>query len=230
MKDETIPEGPWRFDEGVTAVFEDMLARSIPGYDRMRSLVPSIALDALDTGHAPPFVVVDLGASRGDALASFPDSVRVAVEVSEPMLSVLRARGFDEVISWDLRSGYPSTKSVEYVDVVLLVLTLQFVPVEHRAKLLEGIYRALRVGGVLVVVEKVLPRGRFLTDAYRRHKLEAGYLAEAIDRKALALEGVLVPLPVDANVRQLQDAGFDVEEFWRDLVFVGWVARKKARA
>ena len=32
MRDETMPEGPWEFDKGVTEVFEDMLERSIPDY------------------------------------------------------------------------------------------------------------------------------------------------------------------------------------------------------
>jgi len=36
--DEVMPEGKWEFDESVTAVFENMLERSIPQYELMRDL------------------------------------------------------------------------------------------------------------------------------------------------------------------------------------------------
>src|SRR5436309_11553385 len=60
--------GPrWEFDEDVTRVFDDMLRRSIPQYEAMRSVVFEVGRRFVQPGTA----VVDLGCSRGEALAPF---------------------------------------------------------------------------------------------------------------------------------------------------------------
>jgi hypothetical protein len=45
--------------------------------------------------------------------------------------------------------------------------------------------------------------------------------------RALALEGVLVPVTADWNVQLLQSVGFHhVECYWRHLCFADWITRK----
>lgn len=65
--DQTVPTGQWEFDEGVTAVFDNMLARSIPQYEEMRRLVFEIGCRYVK----PHTDIVDLGCSRGEAMAPF---------------------------------------------------------------------------------------------------------------------------------------------------------------
>ena len=63
--DQTVPEGSWIFDDRVTKVFDNMLARSIPGFEDMRSLTTQLACKyALANSY-----IVDLGCSRGGSLA-----------------------------------------------------------------------------------------------------------------------------------------------------------------
>ena len=69
-KDETVPDGKWAFDDGVTAVFDDMLARSIPQYDVMRQL----CFDIGKRYQKRQTNIVDLGCSRGEALRPFIDA------------------------------------------------------------------------------------------------------------------------------------------------------------
>ena len=38
LTDRTMPEGRWEFDEDVTDVFDNMLARSIPQYETILGL------------------------------------------------------------------------------------------------------------------------------------------------------------------------------------------------
>ena len=66
-RDETMPQGKWAFDGDVTAVFDDMLRRSIPDYEDMREGVFSIGVKAAQ----PKTAIVDLGCSRGEALHPF---------------------------------------------------------------------------------------------------------------------------------------------------------------
>lgn len=234
------PEGRWTFDESVTAAFEDMLERSIPNYDDMRRMVTAAASWFVDravfAGVQRP-LVVDLGASRGSALAPLVDALGArarfrAYDVSEPMLAACRER-FDEgvvaVFKHDLREGFPASQPVA---VALCILTLQFVPIEYRQTLLRQTYEALRPGGALVLVEKVLGEAdetnRLCVDLYYGRKREAGYEQEAIDRKRLALEGVLVPLTAAFNEQMLRGAGFDlVEQVWAWMNFRGWIALKR---
>ena len=63
--------------------------------------------------------------------------------------------------------------------------------------------------------------------AVRGDERANGYTQEAIDRKRLSLEGVLVPLTERENTALLRDAGFAaVEMFWRHLNFAAWLAVK----
>lgn len=246
LKTANAPEGgKWSFDAGVTAAFDDMLQRSIPNYADMRRITTDAASWLLDragfSGTKTPGVV-DLGASRGAALAPLVDKFGArarfaAVEVSEPMRDALTDRfaGFMNagvVTVWDrdLRAGFPPVPFQPVV--VLSVLTLQFIPIEYRQTLLRQTYEALSRGGGLILVEKVLGEAdetnRLLADLYHGLKRENGYAQEAIDRKAMSLEGVLVPLTADFNEALLRRAGFDlVEVVWAWCNFRAWLAVKR---
>lgn len=234
MKDQTEPKGKWEFGEDVTAAFDDMLARSIPQYEAMRSAVDALAVRHFRDGTD----VVDLGASRGEAVASLVSKIGkrarrfCCVEVSPPMLAALRVRFFGEeygglvrVEDLDLRIGYPEANA----SVTLSILTLQFTPIEHRLRILADAYRSTVPGGALILVEKVLGASADLdasmVDAYYDVKRANGYSQEQIDRKRLSLEGVLVPVTADWNADLLRRSGFSqVDCFWRWMNFAGWIA------
>jgi tRNA (cmo5U34)-methyltransferase len=228
-----MPPGRWAFDGAVTAAFDDMLRRSIPQYEVMREAAFEVGCRFV----APGADVLDLGCSRGEALAPFVDRFGaqnrfVGVDVSEPMLAAARARyegyaraGVVDIRRCDLRAEYPPVSAC----LTLCILTLQFTPIEYRPRIVRDIYRHTRGGGALVLVEKVLGGGAeadaCLTEAYLRHKAARGYSAEEIDRKRLSLEGVLVPVTARWNEDLLASAGFrHVECFWRWMNFAGWLA------
>jgi tRNA (cmo5U34)-methyltransferase len=225
----------WAFDDEVTRVFEDMLWRSIPGYAEMRSLCHQMAR-RFRTDHTH---VVDLGCSRGGAIAPLVEEYGTrntydGIEISAPMAAAARARFADRpnvrIHEADLRRGV-DVVGEEGASVVLSILTLQFVPIEHRQRVVRDVHAALAPGGALVLVEKVLGAtaraNELLVDAYYEFKRGNGYSQDEIDRKKLALEGVLVPQTEGANVEMLVREGFRVVEcFWRYLNFSGWVAIK----
>lgn len=246
--DKVVPEGKWEFDESVTSCFDNMLERSIPDYKGMRKL-------CFDVGSAyvkPHTFIVDLGCSRGEALWPFVERFGaynrfIGVEVSEPMLEAAKARyGYmchpeanPQVMiqNVDLRKEYPLPVEKgngwhgRLASLTLCVLTLQFVPIEHRQKILANIYRNTIPGGALILVEKVLGSTAELdgvmVDSYYDIKKSNGYSQEDIERKKMALEGVLVPVTAKWNDELLRGAGFrQVDCFWRYLNFAGWVAVK----
>lgn len=231
--------GSWEFNDEVAARFEDMLARSIPNYDDMRRAVTDSACWLLDRW-GKGGKVIDVGCSRGTALRPIVDRIGVranywGLELSEPMVKAARQEfsGWESILSireHDLRNGLPD--DIPPVQVVLSVLTLQFVPIEYRMRLLGDIYRKLSVGGGLVLVEKVLAPSPLLqemeADLYHGMKRGQGYSQEAIERKALALEGRLVPVTAYFNEQMLEGAGFrHVDCIWAWANFRGWVALKE---
>ncbi len=230
-----MPDGKWAFDESVTSVFGDMLARSIPQLSLMRELVFEVACRFVQPGTH----VLDLGCSLGESLvplvSRFGSTNRfVGIEVSAPMLAACRERFHDlietgvvEIREQDLRAPYPE----EQASVTLCILALMFTPIEHRFRILNDVFTHTRPGGALVIVEKVLGgdarTDAVLVDLYHQHKRAVGYTQEEIDRKRLALEGVLVPVTAAWNEQLLRGAGFShVECFWRSLNFCGWLAIK----
>ena len=232
-----MPDGTWAFDDDVTRVFDDMLERSIPQYDVMRRSVLDIGQQFVQPGTA----IVDLGCSRGGAMAPFVevfgDANRyLGVETSEPMRAAATARfadairrGLMEIRDLDLRLDYPTVPA----SLTLAVLVLQFVPLEYRQRVVRSAYRNTVSGGALVVVEKVLGSDADLdelfVELYQRMKEEHGYTQEEINRKQLSLEGRLVPVTAHWNEDMLLRAGFDrVDCFWRWMNFAGWIALREA--
>ena len=233
--DKTQPGERWAFDASVTACFDNMLSRSIPQYDVMREASFELGKRFVQPGTA----IVDLGCSRGEALAPFIKEFGVGnryigVEISAPMAAACRERfaihvrnGLLDVREIDLRTGYPDAKA----SLTLAVLTAQFVPIEHRQRVITSVYRNTVVGGAFLIVEKVLGAtaaiDEQLVGRYYDMKQRNGYSREDIDRKRLSLEGVLVPVTAHWNEDLLRAAGFsEVDCFWRWMNFAGWIAIK----
>lgn len=229
-RDHTLPAGKWEFNEEVTEVFDEMLERSIPDYEGMRETTAELAIRFAQEGS----YIVDLGCSRGSALKPIHAVLEryvyyAGVEVSEPMRVAARKEiPFAEILGTDLRHDYPVLDS----SVVLSVLTLQFIPIEYRQKIVQEVYDSLRPGGVFLLVEKILGRDSVINELFIETYLERkganGYSPEEINRKRESLEGVLVPVSATWNEDLLKLAGFrHVECYWRHLNFAAWLAIKK---
>jgi tRNA (cmo5U34)-methyltransferase len=232
--DHTKPEAgeSWRFDQDVAAVFDDMLARSIPDYETMREIVFAYGSRFVADGT----YVVDYGCSLGRSLEPFIDRfgarVRyVGIDNSSAMLDVARRRlplveaGYVDLREEDLSTYFPPKP----VSLTLSIFSLQFVSAEDRAAVLRRIHEATIRGGALVLAEKVLGSDALaqttLVDEYHALKSRNGYSDEEIRAKARALRGVLVPLSAAENERALRAAGFEtVELVWRAHNFATWLA------
>ena len=231
MKDEVIAKDKWAFDQEVTNAFDNMLERSIPGYEDMRSLVTGLTIRFAQ----PNSAILDLGCSSGGSLLPIIDKLGVnnsyiGVEISEPMSKAAIERFVKfpdlniEIRDTDLRLDFPR----EETSVTLSILTLQFIPIEYRQKILSLAFSKLKPGVVFIIVEKILGRDSTLNDLFvELYYKSKGYTEEQINTKRISLEGVLVPVTADWNEQLLLNAGFKhVECFWRSLNFAGWIGQK----
>lgn len=229
-----MPDGQWQFDRSVTDVFDDMLERSIPGYATMRRIVTDVGMQFVQ----PQTDIVDLGCSRGGALVPFVNRYGAhnrytGVEVSEPMRHAFAETfvGYPKTLirclDLDLRKTYP------FVDasLTLAVLTFIFIPINYRQRIMHDIARHTRPGGAVILVEKTIGTNGVtdpvLVTLYHAMKMAHGYTQEEVERKALALEGVQVPVTGAWNEDMLRNAGFTyVEPIWRELNFAAWIGVK----
>lgn len=220
----------WEFNNNVTDIFPDMLARSIPQYTLMRETVYNLGCTFVQ----PNTTIVDIGCSRGDSLFPFAETYKnlcIGIEISEPMFLVASQRFSDyshvSIQLQDLRQYYPNVMS----SLTLSILTLQFIPIEYRQTILKRIFNTTTKNGALILVEKVLGDDSEINDLminqYYDLKRHNGYTNDEIQRKKLMLEGVLVPVTAKWNEDLLKRSGFThVDCFWRWMNFAGWVAIK----
>ncbi len=244
--------GRFTFNEAVVRVFPDMVSRSVPGYGAHLGL-----LGLLGSHYAPPGSrIYDLGCSWGAAgLAVAAQSGGRALEIVGVDASAgMLHRAAEAVAAWEAQEaaalpgagpGSPgpsgvawrwieadvATVPLEPCSVVILNYTLQFLPVEQRAPLLNRVAEALLPGGVILLAEKTVEADAEAqaeqAELLRAFKQAQGYRDEEIAGKEAALAGVLVPETVAQHRERLTAAGLrPVWEWARGLGFVSLAARK----
>lgn len=236
--DNIIPKEKWQFGRDVAECFPNMLERSIPGYVQMRELTFAVGEKYLRKD-GKISNIVDIGCSNGLSIYPFLQKygARIRsflVDNSEAMIEAVNKEysgwiscGAMQTYCCDITKQYPQT----IADLTLLVLSLQFVPIEERQQLLKKIYNHTEKGGAIILVEKVQGEDAemddLLTDCYYAQKRANGYSDTQIIEKRRSLRGVLVNLKPEWNEELLRDAGFtNIQMFWRHLNFCGWVAKK----
>jgi tRNA (cmo5U34)-methyltransferase len=221
----------FEFDEQVTRVFDDMIARSVPGYELLVRLIAMYA-DIFVTENSQ---VYDLGCSTGVVSRVIAQQVKqracsiLAVDNSPSMIAKCRATHSDQRINWlcdDLQQV-----EINDASMVVLNLTLQFVNPDQRLDLLRKIYQGLMPGGVLVLTEKIeyddADTQNNMTEMYQAFKKIQGYSDLEIAQKRSALEKVLIPDKKSLHLQRLQDCGFsEVIEAFHCFNFVSFLAVK----
>jgi tRNA (cmo5U34)-methyltransferase len=228
----TISVKPFEFDADVARVFPDMVRRSVPGYAELVGLTGLIARRTVRPGTRCYDLGCSLGAVARELLRQTPQDVPViAVDASQAMIEGMMRRLSDVPGVERLVPVHADLETVDIAeaDLVILNLTLQFIPPERRDRLMARIRAGLIPGGRVVLAEKVdlgdSHGGQLLRSLHADFKRANGYSELAISRKRAALERVLVPETIETHERRFVEAGFAGHARWfQNLDFVGWVA------
>ena len=222
----------FEFNETVANVFQDMISRSVPGYALLLQMIGLYA----DIFIQPGSRIFDLGCSLGEATLVIADRAKdndceiIAVDNSAAMISKCgQLPHSPQSIEWrceDIRQTEISNASM-----VVLNLTLQFLPPKERPALLQQIFQGLNPGGVLVLSEKVVfddaSENERMVQLYQGFKKTMGYSDLEISQKRNALENVLIPDSEQQHFQRLDDAGFDeIYQCFRSFNFISYLAIK----
>ncbi len=223
------------FDEHVATVFNDMIKRSVPGYDAIISMIGVLAEQyAQDDSHC-----YDLGCSTGAVTLVMRHRIKknnckiISVDNSNAMVArcaenVKNDRGNIpvEIICSDIQDIV-----LEKASVVSLNFTLQFVAPEKRSDVLKNIYQAMVSGGILVLSEKISFKDKeeeqFQINMHHNFKKINGYSDLEISQKRTALENVLIPETLEIHLGRLGAVGFKHVYVWfQSFNFVSIIAIK----
>jgi tRNA (cmo5U34)-methyltransferase len=222
----------FEFNETVARVFQDMISRSVPGYSLLLRMIGLYA-ELFVQRHSR---VYDLGCSLGEASLVIADRCAlldceiIAIDNSAAMIARCRQHGAAGA-SIDWRCEDIRHTEIGDASMVVLNLTLQFLPPEQRQPLLQRIFDGLRPGGVLVLSEKITfadaAENERMQQLYQGFKKTMGYSDLEISQKRNALENVLIPDTAEQHLQRLQTAGFgEIYQCFRGLNFASWLALK----
>jgi len=221
----------FEFNEDVTRVFQDMITRSVPGYElllRMIALYASVFVRDQSN-------IYDLGCSLGEVSRLIAEQTRkldctiIAVDNSPSMIR--KCQQFGDLGNIDWRCDDIQNIEIGNASMVVLNLTLLFIDRDQRRSLITGIARGLNEGGVLVLSEKVLLdpelENQRMVQLHQAFKKMQGYSDLEISQKRTALENVLLPDSQAMHQRRLRQAGFsEVYQCFRCFNFVSYLAIK----
>lgn len=228
---------PFEFNETVASVFDDMITRSVPHYKEIIEQQSRLSAKFYQSGTK----IYDLGCSNGNFTAEFISEMGerefelIAVDNSSPMLEFFKSRISGFIGYRRITPVLSDIMDIEFEksSVVIANLTLQFIPVELREKLIKRIYDSLVPGGIFLITEKTINSDSDLAELqqefYYMLKEKNGYSKIEITRKREALENILIPETVEAHIDRLKKAGFSAIEIWfKWFHFAAFICRKES--
>lgn len=234
MKDDIFKkplEKQFEFDKSVASVFDDMVLRSIPFYDKNLKLIADIIslfarqeAKICDLGCSTANLLLALGEKRKDFILSGVDNANAMLEI---------ARNKSNAFGVGIEFFNANLDEFEFFDndVFIANYTLQFIRPPKRQELVNKIYKHLNENGIFIISEKILYEdakiSKKMIELYETYKQEQGYSKIEISTKREALENVLIPYTENENITMLKNAGFKrVESIFKWVNFETFIAFK----
>jgi len=223
----------FHFDDNVVAVFDDMVRRSVPGYEAMIQMVGLL----VRTYGQDNTNFYDLGASTGAITLAIAlnnkskNNKFIAVDNSQEMVKQCKENLTSKIDNLAVICSDINDINIENASIVVLNLTLQFVKVEKRSVLINRIYQGLNQGGILIVSEKIhfdnQQKQDSLIKLHMDFKRANGYSELEISKKRQSLENIMITESKDTHLERFKASGFkDYNCYFQCLNFVSFLSVK----
>jgi trans-aconitate methyltransferase len=213
----SIVESSWVFDHSVAQRFQQEATTHIPDYQRVINLCLSCTQQVF--GNRKDIRIIDVGSALGATMHEF---------ISRGYTQTF---GIDNSKDMICSSQYPDRVTLcdQFVtdglwDVVLANWTLHFV--QQRKEYLEQILHNMNAGGLLIITDK-MHHTDAIENLYYDFKRANGVSEETIQKKKIALDGVLITRPLSWYLEVLDELGFqDIQVINTCYMFSTLYARK----
>ncbi|CAB9541217.1 Carboxy-S-adenosyl-L-methionine synthase [Bathymodiolus brooksi thiotrophic gill symbiont] len=202
------------FDASVVNVFDDMVRRSVPGY---QSMIEMIGLMVKTYGQNNTNYY-DLGASTGATAIALgvnnphKNNHIIAVDSSIEMTKKCVENMTNKIEKFEVICADIGDITIQNASMVVLNLTLQFIKPEQRQALINAIYQGLNKGGVLIVSDKIhfndVQKQAEMTKLHLDFKRANGYSELEISAKRQSIENVLITDNEQTHFARFKAAGF----------------------
>lgn len=223
------------FDSEVANLFDDMAVRSIPMYNEVHRMHVSMLRDKFRQGA----IVVDVGSSTGKLFSTIEaemgrtvaelDLECHAIDSSDAMMGKLHGRFPSAKCTVASLPDVPNLESP--ADVMFCLYTVQFVPIEHRSRVMSWFSCNLKPDGILVLGQKETVRSHTLaplySEEYYKFRRGNGYTQDEIDAKTLALKSSMWPVSDTTHESEATAAGFRLYPSSRWLEFSTYILQRK---
>ena len=221
------------FDAQVADVFDDMVRRSVPGYQAMIEMIGlSVKTYGQDNTN-----YYDLGASTGATSVALsvnnPHTSNriIAVDNSPSMVEKCRQNLALNEKNVDVICADINAINFENASIVVLNLTLQFISPKERQTLINKIYQGLNKGGALIVSEKIhfsdANKQQLMTNLHVDFKRANGYSELEIAAKRQSIDNVLITDDKKTHFHRFEKAGFSISTcHFQCLNFASFLAVK----
>lgn len=215
----------FRFDEKVTAVFPDMIQRSVPGYLLIQDMIGVLAKRYGQRNTHVYDLGCSLGASSLSMLANLSDKTTKLIGIDNSTAMIKGASHALDIFckeqhiqnTYQLVCANIQDYPYQNASIINLNFTLQFIPPSERLGLIQALFKALTPGGILILSEKVCfadKEDALQNDLHHAFKKANGYSDLEISQKRSALEDVLIRDSEAEHHARLKKAGFQQSITW----------------
>lgn len=202
------------FDAKVAKVFDDMVRRSVPGY---QNILETVGLMVKTYGQNNTNYY-DLGTSTGAVCLALglnnphQNNHIIAVDNSKSMTQKCSDNLTGKISNFEVICADIQDIDFKNASIIVLNLTLQFIAVEQRQALIDKIYRGLNARGALIVTEKIHfdnpKKQQQITQLHLDFKRANGYSELEIAGKRQSIENVLITDNQQTHINRFENAGF----------------------
>ncbi len=224
----------WKFNKNVANSFDKHVRQSIPFYDQIQSYICSLSEWFLKDKST----IYDLGCSTGETAKNinnfnFNRNVNfkyVGLDNSQQMINLAKKKIKNKNYKF-VKADINKYKFKKNSDLFISLLLFPFLSLDQREQILLKIYKSLKVGGALIIVDKCYSEYPAIQDIFNQiyfdEKIKNKLTKNQVLNKAKSLRGTMNIYQQNEILNFCRKAGFKkIDIFFKWFNFVGIVLIK----
>ena len=224
----------WVFNKNVAKTFDLHVKQSLPFYDSVQKYISSLSEWFIKDNSN----IYDLGCSTGETAKNIFAFNRkrkikynyIGLDNSPQMIKLAKQKIKNKNIKFKTTDINKITFK-KNSDLFICLLTLPFLKLNERKKLLKKVYNSLKVGGALIFVDKIYSENPLVQDIFTQilfdSKIENKLTTTQILNKAKSLRGSMNLYQQPEIIKFCQDVGFKKNDvFFKWFNFVAIISIK----